>query len=113
MMHLYAFIEGLKLLPKYLLKFLKKLYCILFIYGFTMAIPLLVAAPIGWLLSIIPGVGSAAWIVFKIIFTVGQIIPLSIYLHVAEDELQKTDEDAPELCFAFCAAVITLVWVAL
>ena len=33
--------------------------------------------------------------------------------HAAEDGLSKTDEDSPELCFAFCAAVITWVWAAL
>lgn len=107
----FAFCEGLKLIPRHLANFLKKMGCIIFIYGIAMAIPLLVAAPIGWLLTLISR--DVAWIVFKIIFTVGQIIPVSIYLHAAEDGLSKTDEDSPELCFAFCAAVITWVWVAL
>jgi hypothetical protein len=105
----FAFIDGLKLLPRYLFNFLKKLVGVSFLYGITMGIPVIVAGLIGWLLSLIPGISpNAAGLVFKIIASVGQIIPLSMYLSTVED-LAKTQEDAPELCFAVCVTVI--MWI--
>ena len=106
----FAFIDGLKLLPRYLFNFLKKLIGVSFVYGIAMGIPLIFSLLIFWLLSIIPGIDlNAAGLVFKIIASVGQIIPLSIYLSTAED-LAKTQEDAPELCFAVCVTVIMWIW---
>ena len=108
----HSFIGGLKLIPRYLFSFIKKMYLIIFFYGLPMTIPILVALSILWVLSSIPGIDpQIAQLVFKIIVTVGQIIPLSIYLYIADNELNKTDEDAPELCIACCAAVITWIWV--
>lgn len=111
MIYYSAFKKGLKLILRNFFSFLKKLYVILFFYGIAMIIPIGVALLILWGLSIIPGIPPAApRLVFKIIATAGQVIPLSIYLYVAENELKQTQEDAPELCFAFCAAVITWIW---
>ena len=106
-----AFKKGLKLILRNFFSFLKKLFVILFFYGIAMIIPISVALLILWGLSIIPGIPPAVpRLIFKIIATIGQVIPLSIYLYVAENELKKTHEDATELSFAFCAAVITWIW---
>ena len=114
MEYYYAFKEGLKLIFRNLVSFVKKLYVIAFLYGLPMIIPMSIALLILWGLSNIPGIDpSVALLIFKIIATAGQIIPLSIYLYVAENELTQTNEDAPELCFAFCAAVITWIWTCL
>lgn len=114
MEYYFAFKEGLKLILRYFFNFIKKLFVIVFIYGLSMVIPLLAALLIFWVLSVIPGIDSKITsLVFKIIITAGQIIPLSIYLSIAEDELAQTKEDAPELCFAFCAAIITWIWTCL
>lgn len=114
MEYYYAFREGLKLIFRNFVCFVKKLYVIAFLYGLPMIIPVSVALLILWGLSNIPGIDSnVASLVFKIILTAGQIIPLSIYLYISENELKQTDEDAPELCFAFCAAVITWIWACL
>lgn len=114
MKYYFAFREGLKLIFRYFFNFIKKLYVIVFIYGLSSCIPLLAALPIVWVLSVIPGIDSKITsLVFKIIITAGQIIPLSIYLYIAENELAETKEDAPELCFACCAAIITCIWTCL
>ena len=111
MEYYYAFKEGLKLIFRNFVSFIKKLYVIVFFYGLPMGIPMSVALLILWGLSNIPAIDpSVASLIFKIIATVGQIIPLSIYLYIAETELIRTNEEAPELCFAFCAAVITWIW---
>ena len=114
MEYYYAFKDGLKLIFRYFVSFAKKLFVISFLYGFPMVIPISVALLISWGLSAIPGIEpKIASLIFKIIVTAGQIIPLSIYLYVAENELTQTNEDAPELCFAFCAAVIMCIWTCL
>jgi hypothetical protein len=114
MTYYYAFIEGSKLIFRYFFNFFKKLFVIVFIYGLSSCIPILAALAVCWVLSVIPGIDTKTTsLVFKIIVTAGQIIPLSIYLYVAENELTKTKEDAPELCFSFCAAYITYVWTCL
>lgn len=114
MEYFYAFLGGFKLIFRDFIKFIKKLLLILFLYGLPMVIPMSVAALILWGLSNIPGIDpKVALLICKIIATAGQIIPLSIYLYVAENELTQTNEDAPELCFAFCAAVITWIWACL
>ena len=111
MEYYYAFREGLKLIFRNFVGFVKKLCVIAFFYGLPMIIPVSVALLILWGLSNIPGIDSnVASLIFKIILTVGQIIPLSIYLYIAETELIRTNEEAPELCFALCAAVITWIW---
>lgn len=107
----YAFKDGLKLIFRNFCSFVKKLGGIVFLYGLPMIIPMSVALLISWGLSIIPGIDpEVASLVFKILATAGQIIPLSIYLYVAENELTQTNEGAPELCFAICTAVITWIW---
>ena len=112
MKYYYAFKDGLKLIFRNFVSFAKKLYVIVFLYGLPMIIPISVSLLILWGLTSIPGINpKVATLIFKIIATAGQIIPLSIYLYVAENELTQTSEDAPELCFAFCAAVITWIWI--
>jgi hypothetical protein len=114
MEYYYAFKKGLKLIFRNFVSFVKKLFVVAFLYGLPMIIPLSVAVLMRWGLSSIPGIDPyVASLICKIIATAGQIIPLSIYLYVAENELIITNEDAPELCFAFCAAVITLIWTCL
>jgi len=114
MEYFYAFKDGLKLLFRNFVSFLKRLCVIIFFYGLPMCIPMIAALLIIWVLSLIPGIDNGIIsLVFKIVATAGQIIPLSIYLYVAENELKKTQENAPELCFAFCATVITLIWTCL
>lgn len=112
--YFYAFKEGLRLILRYLWSFIKKLSVIAFLYGLPMVIPCIVSLLLLWVLSLIPGISTdIELIIFKIIFTVGQIIPLSIYLYCSENELKEANEDAPELCFACCAAIITWVWACL
>ena len=114
MEYYYAFKDGLKLIFRNFVSFIKRLFVIAFLYGLAMVIPMSVALLTLWGLSNIPGIDpKTASLIFKIIATAGQIIPLSIYLSIAENELTKTNEDAPELCFAFCAAVITWIWACL
>ena len=114
MKYYFAFREGLKLILRYFFNFIKKLYVIVFIYGLSLCVPLFAALLIGWVLSVIPGIDSNITSpIFKIIITAGQIIPLSIYLYIAKNELAETKEDSPELCFACCAAIITWIWTCL
>lgn len=114
MKYYYAFKEGLRLIFRNFISFFKKMYVLSFVYGLALTIPTLIALPILLGLSIIPGIDiTVSSLIFKIVFTAGQIIPLSIYLYVAENELTQTNEDAPELCFALCAAVITWIWTCL
>ena len=106
-----AFKNGLKLIIYKFSEFIKKLSVIAFLYGLLMIIPISVSLLIFWGVSHIPGITPAiSRHVFKIIATAGQIIPVSIYLYVSENELKQTNEGSPELCFAFCATVITLIW---
>ena len=111
-MYYNAFKNGLKLIWRGLFNFLKKLGLVIFFYGFPMFIPMVVALLLLWILSSISAIDqNVAVFVFKIVATMGQIIPLSIYLDAAENELKQTDEVSSELGFAFCAAVIAFIWI--
>ena len=114
MKYYYAFKEGLKLVFRDFRNFIKKLCGVIFFYGLPMTIPVLFALLVQWVLSCIPGIDKEVEVlIFKITATVGQIIPLSIYLQTAETELKNTDEASPELCFAFCVVAITWIWAGL
>ncbi len=107
-----AFKKGLKLIWRGLFNFLKKLALVIFFYGVPMIVPMLISLLLLWLLSSISTIDQAvAVLVFKIVATVGQIIPLSIYLGIAENEVKYSDEFSAELGFAFCAAVIAFIWI--
>ncbi len=112
----YAFKEGLKLILRYFGRFIKKLGVIVFVYGLSMGIPIIFSLLLSWVLSLIPGISTdIKGMIIKIVLTAGQIVPLSIYLYCSENDsdLKEANEDAPELCFACCAAVITWIWTCL
>ena len=107
-----TFFEALKIglgsIPSLLFRFIKKLFVILWFYAYMSIIPLAIAFVVMYFVKTFAP--NAAVIVFKILATIGQIIPLSFSLYSSEYELVHTDEDSAELCFAICAVVITALW---
>lgn len=102
---------GLGLIPSRLFRFIKKLLVILMFYGWISLIPMLIAFVGMQLVMTFSQNANVADIVFKILATIGQIIPLSFSLYLSEHELIATDEDSAELCFAICALVIAALWI--
>lgn len=102
---------GLGLIPSCLFSFVKKLFVTLWVYAYISLIPMFIAFVVWYLVSTFAP--NAANIVFKILATIGQIIPLSFSLYVSEWELIETDEDSAELCFAICALAIAALWIKL
>lgn len=109
-----SFIEALKiglgLIPSGLLRFVKKFIVVLTFYAIGTLIPVLISFGVMQLLVTFDTQDSAN-MAFKILFTIGQIIPLSFSLYLSEYELGSTDEDSEELCFAICAVVIASLWI--
>jgi hypothetical protein len=101
---------GLGLIPSRLLRFIKKIFVNLWFYAYISLIPILIAFVGMYLVKTFTQNTNAAGIVFKILATIGQIIPLSFSLYISEYELIATDEDSAELCFAICAVVISALW---
>ena len=101
---------GLGLIPSRLFRFIKKLFVNLWFYAYISLIPMLIAFVVMQLVKTFTYNINAAGIVFKILATIGQIIPLSFLLYLSECELIDTDEDSAELCFAICALVIAALW---
>ena len=101
---------GLGIIPSRLFQFIKKLLVILTFYVPISFIPMLVAFAVMQAVMTFSKNINAAEIVFKILASVGQIIPLSFSLYLSEFELIDTDEDSAELCFAICALVIVTLW---
>ena len=105
-----AFKEGLKLIPSRLFRFIKKLCCVGFFYGLVLVIPAVISLGIMSLVKVVSQNVEAASLTFKILFTIGQVVPLSISLHLSENELINTDEDSAELCYAICVSFIVYIW---
>ncbi len=105
-----CFKEGLKLIPPRLFRFIKKLFCNIFFYGFFIAIPLLISLGGMFLVKVVSQNVEAATLTLQILFTIGQIIPLSMSLCASEKDLIKSDEGSAELCFAICVFVIAYTW---
>ena len=101
---------GLKLIPSRLFRFIKKLLSVLVFYGWISLVPMLIAFIGMQLVMTFSKNTNIANIVFKILATIGQILPLSFTLYLSEYEFIETDEDSAELCFAICALVITALW---
>lgn len=101
---------GLGLIPSRLFRFIKKLFVNLWFYAYISLIPVLIALVGMYLVKTFTQNTNAASIVFKVLATAGQIIPLSFSLYISECESIDTDEDSAELCFAICALVIAALW---
>ena len=101
---------GLGLIPSGLFRFIKKLFVNLWFYSYISLIPILIAFVGMHIVEALSQNTNAASIVFKVLATVGQIVPLSLSLYISEEELSSTDEDSAELCFAICALVIVALW---
>ena len=101
---------GLRLIPSRLFRFIKKLLAILIFYCLISLIPMLIAFVGMQLVVTFFANTNAADIAFKVLATVGQIIPLSFSLYLSEFELIDTDEDSAELCFVIFALVIAALW---
>ena len=105
-----AFKEGLKLVPSRLFRFIKKLYGAGFLYSIGLVIPVIISLVGMFLVKVVSQNVEAASLTMKILFTIGQIVPLSISLHVSENELINTDENSAELCYAICVSFIVYIW---
>ena len=105
-----AFKKGLKEIPSCLFNFIKKLLVNGWFYAYFSVIPIAVALVITILVKTITGNADAAVLVFKILATIGQIIPLSMSLYISEWELVDTNENSSEICFTICAIVIAALW---
>lgn len=105
-----AFKKGLKEILPCLFNFLKKLFANGWLYCVVLLIPLLIAFIAMSIAEAITHNHSAAAMVFKIISTIGQIIPLSMSLYMSEWELTGTNENSSEMCFVICATVIAYIW---
>lgn len=102
-----AFKTGFGLIPSCLFRFIKKLIAPFIVYALFSILPILSVFGIMSLYS----VPNVVRIVVKILATIWQIVPLSFSLHLSEFELEATDEDSAELCFAICALVIAALWI--
>lgn len=105
-----AFQKGLKEIPSCLFNFIKKIFANGWIYVIISSIPLLAALIAMYIAEALTHNHSTASLVFKIVATVGQIIPLSMSLYMSEWELIDTNENSSEICFTICAAVIAYIW---
>lgn len=105
-----AFKKGLKEIPSCLFNFIKKLFVNGWFYAFVSVIPITIALVAMLLVKTITGNADAADLVFKILATIGQIIPLSMSLYISEWELTDTNENSSEMCFTICALVIAVLW---
>ena len=105
-----AFKSGLKLIPSRLFRFIKKLFCCAWSYAYTSLIPMLFALGVMFIVKSFTSNATAASIVFKILATIGQIMPLSMSLYISEWELTDTNENSSEMCFTICAIVIAVLW---
>jgi putative Mn2+ efflux pump MntP len=103
------FKKGLKEIPSCLFSFIKKLFPNAWFYGMFSTIPLLIAVA-GMFLAKTFTTHATSILVFKILATIGQIIPLSTSLYLSEWELIETNEDSAEICFIICALVIAIIW---
>lgn len=101
---------GLGLIPSGLFSFIKKLLVTLVFYAWIATIPMLIAFVGMYLVKTFFQNTNAASIVFKMLATAGQIIPLSFSLYLSECEFIDTDENSAELCFTICALVIAALW---
>lgn len=106
-----AFKIGFALLPSRLFRFIKKLFAVLMLYGWISLIPMTISFLGMSLVENFTHNTNAADTVFKILATIGQIVPLSFSLYLSECELKATDEDSTELCFAIFAVVIAALWI--
>ena len=103
-----AFRKGLdKLIPS-LFSFIKKLFGLLF-YLLPATIPTGIAFLVMWGLRYLDVNLDISRLVMKIIFSIGQIIPLSVYIHLANNE-NHYDDYSSDLGFAFCAIAIAWMW---
>lgn len=103
-----AFIKGLdKLIPSFF-SFIKKLFGLLF-YLLPAAIPTGIAFIVMWGLIYLNVSLDISRLVMKIVFSIGQIIPLSVYLHLANNE-NHYDDYSSDLGFALCAIAIAWMW---
>ena len=105
-----AFKKGLKEIPSCLFNFIKKLFANGWFYAYICVIPMTIALVVMFIVKIIIGNADAAVLVFKILATLGQIIPLSISLYISKWELTDTNENSSEMCFTICAIVIAVLW---
>lgn len=105
-----AFKKGLKEIPACLFNFIKKLFANGWIYAYISVIPMAIAFIVTYLVKTITGNADAAVLVFKILATLGQIIPLSMSLYLSEWELVDTNDNSSEICFTICALVIAALW---
>jgi hypothetical protein len=105
-----VFKKGLTEIPSCLFSFIKKLFPNLWFYGVISTIPLVISLVAMFLVKVFTQSASVAALVFKILATIGQIIPLSTSLYISEWELVENNEDSSEICFMICALVIVLLW---
>lgn len=96
------FIDGCILIPKYLCHFINKFLPTCFIYSFIAAIPIGLAA----LALVFIDDRETASFVFKILFTIFQIIPLSATLAIS----QKDKECTAEFAIPITVIVVAAVW---
>ena len=106
-----TFRKGLKEIPSCLFNFIKKFFANGWFYAYFSAIPMIIALVVMLLVKTITGNADAAVLVFKILATAGQIIPLSMSLYISEWELINSNENSSEICCTICALAITALWI--
>lgn len=104
------FKKGLTEIPSCLFCFIKKLFANGWIYAYISVIPMAISLVAMFIVKTITENTEAATLVFKILATIGQIIPLSFSLYASEWELIETSENSSELCFIICTSVIIALW---
>ena len=92
------------------INFIKKLFANGWFYAYISVLPMAIAFVVTLLVKTITGNADVAVLVFKILATIGQIIPLSMSLYISEWELIDTNENSAEICFTICAIVIAALW---
>ena len=104
--------EGLKRIVPRFFSFFKKLFMTGFIYSVFNLIPIIIITVCVILAKLFYGFGldkETLLLIAKILYTAGQIIPVSWFLGAVKDD--DEEEVSIDLCFAICIMVISYIWI--
>ena len=105
---IYIIKEGLKLLPKGLLDFLKKVFVFCFFYGRLFAVVVAFSILIMQLLKVFGVPLDVCKTVAKLVIIVGQIIPAASYICVINED--QYTEGSTDICFSGWLILSALIW---
>lgn len=102
-----SFIKGLKLIVPRFIDFFKKFFSTMWFYSYFSFIIIAIVGIIAICLHWLDIDTDTAIIIIQVLFTVCQIIPLSLSLDLAQNSDKEFSSD---LCFVACGTYIAVVW---